>query len=59
MPHPFTHYEQFRNASHSTTHVFGLGAESRVPGGTPKAQGEHTHGWGYPRDNPDLQTFPT
>ncbi|KAK3539864.1 hypothetical protein QTP70_014896 [Hemibagrus guttatus] len=45
--HSLTQYGQFRDANQPTTHVFGLGEETRVPGGNPRGTGRtcklHTH----------------
>lgn len=38
-----THYGQFANASHSTTHVFGLRKETGVTRGNPEAWGKHAN----------------
>ncbi|KAK3571992.1 hypothetical protein QTP86_021351 [Hemibagrus guttatus] len=53
--HAITHYGQFKDASHPTVHVFGLGEETGVPRKKPKAQGEHansTHTWRRRESNP-------
>ncbi|KAK3572073.1 hypothetical protein QTP86_022300 [Hemibagrus guttatus] len=45
--HAITHYGQFRDANPPTTHVFGPGEETGVPGGNPRGTGRtcklHTH----------------
>ncbi|KAK3517004.1 hypothetical protein QTP70_029981 [Hemibagrus guttatus] len=45
--HTYTHTRQFRDANQPTMHVFGLGEETGVPGGSPQGTGRtcklHTH----------------
>ncbi|KAK3563561.1 hypothetical protein QTP86_030969 [Hemibagrus guttatus] len=45
--HSLTLYRQFRDANQPTMHVFGLGEETREPGGNPQGTGRtcklHTH----------------
>ncbi|KAK3524936.1 hypothetical protein QTP86_011491 [Hemibagrus guttatus] len=41
-----THYGQFGDANQPTTHVFGFGEETGVPGETERTCKLHTHGRG-------------